>query len=629
MIITGSRIATSSGAGAVGSHVLSGPANESIDVLQGCQADLDDMVRDAEAGGSKYALRHWKVSPKEGMGTEDARQVAQDLAREFGADSARMLIVEHQKPRAGGAGHDRHWHVIAPEYDPVAGRVLDAHWMRPRHEKLARIAEARLGHDLVPGRWNAAVGRALADEGRPELAARVAAVAEQPRPESGYSATQHQTAARRGHAMPHDRLTVAAAWRQADGAQAFAAALAEQGISIRQGDKAGTFIAERDGQLIGAVHRLVGEKKVAVGERLDGADLHAVPVPGQPVAGLAGPVHHDHEAAAHVPGAAAPAAAGQPPVAPAPEAPNPAAGILAETPAAMPAAGSRDGTQAASGGMAKPAGGGGGNGSAPMAEAGGGGGGASLGDVGDGPGPPPGPGASPDERARWLAKLGAWEDRTASVWAAWVKAQEASGKKAAPAASASGGGQDHAAIQRQAEAVARAVEALFDRLREDWQRARSAEAIRHAIATVEGEADRIRAAAGIAPAPAGRDDRAAGPGGTAGPGNLAGDARAGRPSGGDAGGPDRAKGEGRPEPDRRAAAGPYGDDGEPAQDRGEGRQAVRRVAAQVRLAHGLAAAPEAMERLRAATTALRPDPLDGLTGRARFERLAAVVRRSR
>lgn len=568
MIITGSRIATLSGAGAVGSHVLNGPANERIDVLQGCQADLNDMVTDAETHGARYALRHWKVSPKEGMTTADARVVAADLAKEFGADPSRLMIVEHQKPRAGGAGYERHWHVIAPEVDPVAGRVLDSSWMRPRHEKLARIAEERLGHALVPGRWNAAVARAIAEQ-RPELAERVAAAAQQTRPESGYTAAQHQVAARHGRSMPDDRLAVATAWQGSDSPLAFAAALAEQGISVRAGHKAGTFIAERDGQLIGAIHRLTGEKKEQVSERLAGADFQPVLVPEQPPIDAGNPIF------------ATPVAAQPTPAAEHDQAIPKTTPTVAQTEEAGP---TQDATGGAKNTAAHTRGGGG---AAPAATETGGTG-ASLEDVGDGPGPPPGPGASPDERAKWLAKLTAHDDRKAAAWARWIASQKP--KAEAPTTiNKAPAGENNVDIRKQTETGAEKIRgALYD-LGQASQRANK-----------EAEATRSDSNAGNG------NDRVPSSARTAGVGNAHGDARAGEPGGRIAARVGDTEGEGRAESDRRIVASHAGGDGKPTQDRGEDRQAFRRLAAQAGLVRGLEQRPDTMAALRRARLELDP-----------------------
>jgi hypothetical protein len=155
-----------------------------------------------------------------------------------------------------------------PEYDAVRGRVLDWKQSFARHEKIARIAEARLGHEIVAGRFNASVSHALQVEGQHDLATKMAEVAGLPLPNSAYTTVQHQQAGRKGIDLPADKLIIKSAWEQSDGVQAFRSALAEQGIDIRAGDKKGVWVAERDGELVGAIHRLVGVKAVEVDARM-------------------------------------------------------------------------------------------------------------------------------------------------------------------------------------------------------------------------------------------------------------------------------------------------------------------------------------------------------------------------
>lgn len=427
MIIKATRISTGSGAGAVAAHVLRGQKNEEIRLLQGSEAEMHAAMRDAEAAGAKYGLRHYKISPKEGMTSDDAREVLRDLAQEFGFEAERATLTEHRLARAGGQGFDRHWHALVPEVDPVTGRVLDSSWMRPRHEKMARMAEERLGHALVPGRWNAAVQRQLEAEGQDGLAARMAPLAEMPRPASAYTTDAHQRAARRGHDLPADRLTVREAWERSDNAQAFSAALAEQGITIRPGDKPGIWIAERDGDLLGAVHRLTGERKADVAARMDAAPA---PAPEAPTPAPTEPPQPPMLEPTPTPPAGGPPPSpdkGTPAGAQAPA--SPGAGIPA-SPGARPAASGGGGASASTAqDSPRPA--------------------AALGDAGPGPGEPPGPGASPDELARYRAKLAAYQARKDAAWAAWVKSQAAQEKKGGNAPAPGGGGQENGLVQQQ------------------------------------------------------------------------------------------------------------------------------------------------------------------------------------
>ena len=358
MIISASRISTASGARVVGAHVFSGPKNQSITVVQGSRPELDDMVRDARDHGAKYSIRHFKVNPEEATTRDQALAVATALGREFGFDPGRAVMVEHEKRRQGGKGFDRHWHLLVPEVDAVRGRVLDAHWMRARHEKVSRVAEIELGHHQVQGRWNKAVEAALRAEGRGELADRVQPLAAGDRPAEAFTAVRHQVAEHRGGAsMPEMKAAVADAWQQSDSGAAFRTALAEQGLTARPGDKKGVWLVEATGAdgapvLVGSLARLTRAKAEEVGARMAEpvTAAPAVETPPAPVTAQAAPEPAAPDAAAAAPeaSAASPVPQPTPETAPAPEAAEVA-------PAGGPAP-----TISLDGGRAAPSGGGGG-----------------------------------------------------------------------------------------------------------------------------------------------------------------------------------------------------------------------------------------------------------------------------
>lgn len=281
MIVSATRIRTSRGARAIGAHVFTGAKNERIDLVHGDRADLDDMVADAEGRGCRYAIRHYSISPEQATTREQAMEIIHDLGREFGFDVARAVVVEHQKRRAGAGGFDQHWHVMAPEFDPVSGRVMSDKWMRPRHEKIARCAEMRLGHQIVIGRWNAAVERRLRADGRDAEADRITSLVGRDRPCSAFTANAHQMTQRAGRSLPNDRALIKDAWQRADSGRAFVAALADAGLTIRHGDKKAVYVIERDGSLVGAADRLVGKKRADVASRLVSVDLAGQTKEGQ------------------------------------------------------------------------------------------------------------------------------------------------------------------------------------------------------------------------------------------------------------------------------------------------------------------------------------------------------------
>lgn len=277
MIIQSARLRTNLDLAELTGHVFAGPANEEIVPLYGGPEDLATMVDDARAARKPYAIRHIKLSPEGPMTRTQLGELLCDLGDEFGFPPDRCVVIEHCKPRVGGKGYERHWHVLVPEYDPVRRRVLGAHWMRPRQEKIARLTELRLGHPPVIGRWNAAVVRALIASDDAVAAAEVAKLACAPRPESAYSGRRHQAAAGQGIALPRAQETVTAVWQQSASAAAFSAALHDVGMTVRAGDKDRTWIIETDGSdggtpvLVGALHRLVRQPKRAVDARMRAA----------------------------------------------------------------------------------------------------------------------------------------------------------------------------------------------------------------------------------------------------------------------------------------------------------------------------------------------------------------------
>ena len=533
---------------------------------------MHDAMRDAREHGSKYGLRHYKIAPEQPMTGDDARAVLTKLGQEFRFDPARALLVEHQKSRAGGNGYERHWHALVPEYDPVAGRVLDWHQSFPRHEKIARQAEQRLGHDLVPGRHNAAVAAAVADS-QPELARRLDIAAALPLPSSAYSTAGHQMAARRGHSLPADKLGIAQSWQRSDSPQAFAAALAEKGITVRQGDKPGTYIAEREGALIGAVHRLVGAKKGEVAERLAGADLRVLVQPEQPAPlppEAARPLTADLAPLAPDPRQSIPSVTEQ--ASPADAAHPAATSAVGETTASAPSWDAR--SEAARTGGSAPA--------APNESVGGGGGSLSIESI-DGPGEPPGPGASIQEVQRWRERLIAYEERKGQAYARQQAALATENERN------KNGGTTHAHVQAQASAATGAPNALaiFTAGRHAWPEARA----NSTVGTKSGDGTHGQPVVG-------RDTRDEGQG----------------PGGGEpVGEPDgTAPGRG-PKPDNGNPGSPHGHAGVATPDgtaargaRAHARQAIQARAAQARLAAGVAAQPDALAALRYATRELDP-----------------------
>ncbi len=168
MIIAATRLTTATGHQAIAHHVLRGEGNEQIVLLRGSEDDLVDMFATARHAGARYAIRHYHLSPGDVMSDAGALSLVGQIADEFGFDPDATVVVRHEKPRAAAASGlssgipgsgdvGYHWHLLAPEVDPITLRVMDSRNMSPRHEKLARLAELEHGHEVTQGCWNRAV----------------------------------------------------------------------------------------------------------------------------------------------------------------------------------------------------------------------------------------------------------------------------------------------------------------------------------------------------------------------------------------------------------------------------------------------------------------------------------------
>lgn len=271
MIIKATRISTASGHGAIANHVLRGKDNERITHLRGGEADLKAAFDDAEAWKRKKAIRHFAVNPAQKMTRKQANECLQLLAQEFGFDPQRAVVIEHQKPRANEGGHNIHWHILAPEVDPITGATMGDSHMYARQEKIARICEVRFGHEITQGRHNRAVVHALEQEGQREIAEalKAAGITKKELPNSSYKSEQHQISKRQGLSLPKVREAVKAAWQRSDNRQSFEAAMDESGLLIADGDKPNMWIVQaEDGQFLGALHRLAGVRKAEMAARM-------------------------------------------------------------------------------------------------------------------------------------------------------------------------------------------------------------------------------------------------------------------------------------------------------------------------------------------------------------------------
>jgi len=275
MIIKGERVSSSRTVGPLVAHLLHGEENDAVAVLQGTVADIESAFADARAFDRKFALRHFIISPAVETSRADAVWVLGLLGREFGFDPAHATIVEHAKPRAVETAFGTHWHALVAEQDPSTGRTLSSKFSFLRNEKIARLAEHRLGHPLVVCAHQTAVLNALEADGEVELAEALMRVGEaelSSRPREAFSRNVHQMGKRLGADIPAARAAVRAAWDATSTDADFVAALSASQLCMRAGNTPGTFVVETsNGIFVGAAHRLARVRRIDMNARMKGA----------------------------------------------------------------------------------------------------------------------------------------------------------------------------------------------------------------------------------------------------------------------------------------------------------------------------------------------------------------------
>ena len=273
MILKTSRIKTASGPHALTRHLFHGKGNEEIVCVQGSKAALAMMVDDARAAGRTYGIRHIVISPEETTSRTQALDVLYLHGAEFGYDVGDCTLIEHRKPRQDGQGFEVHWHAAIPEVKPD-GAVLDSRFMFKRNEMVARLAEARLGHHLTPGRHNTWAAAALEQRGFHDAALAVrlgpAAIsfgpATQAAPRESYSSATHQILKRNGLSTPAIKAAIVQAWqaRDPENGLPFTDMLHHVGIDLVPGKRPGAWVAVVDGVEVTALHRLLKVKSSEV-----------------------------------------------------------------------------------------------------------------------------------------------------------------------------------------------------------------------------------------------------------------------------------------------------------------------------------------------------------------------------
>ncbi|TGS40707.1 hypothetical protein EN824_21095 [Mesorhizobium sp. M8A.F.Ca.ET.181.01.1.1] len=220
------------------------------------------------------AYHHISLNPSEALTDDQREEAVVRVLAAMGAEDHAHVVWEHsEKPRRGSAVKS-HYHLVVSNVGPD-GKALDDGRSFVRLEAAARALEHDFGHSLTPGRRTAAVTAELEYTGRADVAARVRCDAPPEPPQSSMSSRQRARADRHGLSLPDVREAVQAAWAASDSPAALRAALAERGLSVAAGDKAGVWIVTTgDGQTLGSLDRLARVKRHDVAARMTQEGTH-------------------------------------------------------------------------------------------------------------------------------------------------------------------------------------------------------------------------------------------------------------------------------------------------------------------------------------------------------------------
>lgn len=421
------------GGAALGAHLARADHNEEVRLgnnrgltAVGIRDQIDELTRMGSHAKTAQPIYHVHADPPAGRPWSDEERARywELFEREFGLEGRPFASAIHIKE---GREHE-HRAYLRIKPDGTAIRLDHDH---ARREKISRIMEFERGEPLTKGAHNRAVIATLEEE-RPEIAKamRAAGLHEGPRPRAATTPKERAQAERTGVRKSDIATATAAAWASSSNGQAFAQALRDGGLRLAQGDNC-TLIVDQTGSAHGlqrmlSMHaRSIGKaspKSADINQRLDGLDLPSLREVRREILnpGAVG----NPDPTLPTPPRSAPVPTKSKPLQASPEASNREGGD-SDTPQKLTPAPSLGGSGA--GGSSSP------SASSPAP---------SLEPAGDEPGEPPKHGASPQELARYRAKLHAYEElkeknlqRFMLALAAHEEAKKKGGKQPAPSSS--------------------------------------------------------------------------------------------------------------------------------------------------------------------------------------------------
>jgi hypothetical protein len=247
-------------------HLQRLDTNENVQILETLwpSPDLAETFRDwqtlSEGTRGTKGLYHVNIDPAEEytMTGEQWQRCVEVLEKELGLEGQPRVIVMHEK-------HGReHIHVVwaRTDIDTMTLRSDSLNYLA--HERASKALELEFGHEPVPGK------HAKRDrEKQPEF------------PRAEYDHAEWQQGERAG-LRPSERKDQITALKQlSDSAQAFKAALEDQGYILAKGEKAPFVIVDQAGEVYNLARQIHGMNTPQVRAFMKSIDREALPTAEQ------------------------------------------------------------------------------------------------------------------------------------------------------------------------------------------------------------------------------------------------------------------------------------------------------------------------------------------------------------
>ncbi len=243
-------------------HLQRRDTNENVHILelQSLVPDLGEAFRDwqtlVEGTRGYKGLYHANIDPAKDytMTREQWRRAVEVLEKELGLEGQPRAVVLHEK-------HGReHIHVVWARTDIDEMILRSDSQNYQAHERASQRLEQEFGHEQVPGK------HAKRDrEKQPEF----------PRAEANHA--EWQQGERTGIAPAARKEQVTALKQSSDSAQAFKAALEEQGYVLAKGDRRDFVIVDQTGAIHSLGRQIHGVKAAELREFMKSIDREVLP----------------------------------------------------------------------------------------------------------------------------------------------------------------------------------------------------------------------------------------------------------------------------------------------------------------------------------------------------------------